>query len=145
VLFVCLGNICRSPMAHGLLDHLVEERGLAGRFVIDSAGTAAYHAGEAPDPRTLDVLARHGIGLSHRARRVRDDDFERFDWLLAMDRANRRDLLARCPEGLEGKVQLTLAPIGGGDVADPYYGGPDGFDHNFRQLRTALDAWLDRW
>jgi protein-tyrosine-phosphatase len=143
VLFVCLGNICRSPMAHGIFAHEVRRRGLQERFAVDSAGTAAYHAGEDPDPRTQAVLRRHGIALRHASRKVRDDDFERFDLILAMDRANHRDLLARCPAAHRPKVRMMLEPLGGGEVGDPYYGGPEGFDVNFRELTEASRAWLD--
>lgn len=144
VLFVCLGNICRSPMAHGIFAHEVRQRGLDDRFEVDSAGTAAYHEGEDPDPRTRQVLAAHGIPLRHAARAVRDSDFERFDLVLAMDRSNLQRLRARCPEAHAHKIHLMLEPVGGGEVADPYYGGPDGFDVNFRELTEASGAWLDR-
>lgn len=144
VLFVCLGNICRSPMAHGLFAHLVAARGLAGRFEIDSAGTAAYHAGELPDPRTLAVLGERGIALDHRARGVADEDFARFHWLIAMDHANLRALRGRCPPEHRGKLHLALEPIGGGEVSDPYYGSAQDFERNFAELERALDAWIDQ-
>ncbi len=143
VLFVCMGNICRSPMAHGVFQHRLRERGLQGEFLVDSAGTHAYHTGERPDPRTLSVLKRHGIDLDHRARQVHADDFERFDWILAMDEDNRRNLLARANGARVDHVRLMLEPIGGGNVEDPYFGGPDGFDVNYRQLTRAVDAWLE--
>lgn len=141
VLFVCLGNICRSPMAHGVMLQRAAARGRA--LHVDSAGTISTHAGERPDPRTLDVLARHGVPLDHRSRRVRDDDFANFDLILAMDHSNRTDLLARCPAEHAHKVRLVLEPIGGGIVKDPYYGGPSGFDLAYEQLTRACDAWLD--
>ncbi len=144
VLFVCLGNICRSPMAEGVFGHLAAERGVAHRFRVDSAGTAAYHVGEPPDRRTLAVLRRHGIALRSVARQVRADDFEDFAWILAMDRSNRDHLLRIAPDHLAHKVHLALDPVGGGDVTDPYYGGPEGFERNFAQLSEALDAWIDR-
>lgn len=143
VLFVCLGNICRSPMAHGLFLHRVAERGLTGRLRADSAGTGAWHAGEPPDPRTLATLRRHGIDLAHRARQVVPEDFVRFDLLLAMDASNHRTLLDRAPPGSRDRVRTVLEPVGGGDVADPYYGGPEGFETNFAQLDRALAAWID--
>ncbi len=144
VLCVCLGNICRSPMAHGILQHQVAQRGLGERVQVDSAGTAAYHTGERPDPRTRDVLARNGIPLDTTARQVRDSDFADFDWVLAMDDANHRDLLRRCPERYRDRVRMVLEPVGGGEVADPYYGGGDGFERNFEQLTAAMEQWLDR-
>ena len=145
VLFVCLGNICRSPMAEGVLQHLVERRGIGDRYRVESAGTAAYHVGEPPDPRTLDVLRRNGIALRSYARQVRDSDFDEFDWILAMDQSNFRTLMRRCPDHRVGRVHKTLELMGGGDVSDPYYGGPDGFDTNYAELVEALEAWLDRW
>ena len=145
VLFVCLGNICRSPMAEGLLQHLVRTRGLGERYRVDSAGTAAYHEGEAPDRRTLAVLRKHGIGLHSRARQVRREDFDEYDWILAMDQSNYRNLMRVCPDHRTDRVHKTLDPVGGGDVQDPYYGGPSGFDDNFAELERALNAWLDRW
>jgi protein-tyrosine-phosphatase len=144
VLFVCLGNICRSPMAQGLFAHLAEQRGLAHRFEVDSAGTAAYHQGEPPDARTVAVLRGRGVALDHRARQVQADDFEAFDWVIAMDAANLRALRGRCPEPLRGRLHLARDPIGGGDVDDPYYGGAEGFERNFEELTRALDAWIDR-
>lgn len=143
VLFVCLGNICRSPMAQGIFAHRAEQ---AGRDLLaDSAGTAAYHLGQHPDRRTLAVLKRHGVFLDHRARQVQDRDFERFDWILAMDTANLQELARRCPEHRRDRLARVLEPVGGGDVADPYYGGTEGFEENFRQLNEAADAWLLRW
>ncbi len=145
VLFVCLGNICRSPMAHGVMLHRVAERGLQGQVQVDSCGTAGYHIGEAPDPRTLDVLARNGIALSHRGRQLQANDLDRFDLILTMDRsnlANARQILG--VDADDPRVRLVLEPTTGEEVADPYYGGPSGFDRNFEQLSEALDIWLDQ-
>ena len=139
ILFVCLGNICRSPMAEGVLLGLIEQRGLSG-IEVDSAGTAAYHAGEPPDPRTREVLERNGSPCRGRARQVRAEDFERFDVIFAMDRSNLRNLQRICPERHAHKVRLVL---GDADVEDPYYGGPEGFQRNYEQLVDALSAWLE--
>ncbi len=131
-------------MAEGIFLQLVEERGVADHFEIESAGTAGYHVGSRPDRRTLEVLERHGVRLDSRSRQVADDDFRRFDYILAMDRSNLRDLERRCPRQHRSKLHLALEPTTGGDVPDPYYGGPRGFDLNYEQLTTALDAWLER-
>ena len=142
VLFVCLGNICRSPMAHGIFADLVERAGLSDELLVDSAGTGAYHIGEPPDRRTLAVLSRHGIQLDHRARQVRDRDFERFDRILAMDTSNLETLRQSCPPSLRDRVHRVLDPVGGGDVGDHYYGGAAGFEQNYQQLSEACAAWL---
>ena len=145
VLFVCLGNICRSPMAEGLLLLELQRRGVEGRFEVESAGTAAYHVGELADRRTRALLERRGLKLRSRARQVCAEDFAHFDAILAMDSSNLRDLEARCPSRYRAKLHRVLEPIGGGDVPDPYYGGPDGFDLNAAQLDAALTQWLERW
>jgi len=144
VLFVCLGNICRSPMAEGIFSQLVADRGVADQFDVESAGTASYHAGSRPDRRTLEVLERHGIHLESRSRQVADIDFDRFDYILAMDRDNLENLQHRCPSEHRHKLHMALSTTTGGDVPDPYYGGPQGFDHNYAQLTAALGAWLER-
>ena len=131
-------------MAEGLFRHKLARRGLADRFRVESAGTAAYHEGEPPDRRTLAVLRKHGIALNSLARKVRADDFHAFDWILAMDSSNLSDLRRSCPDHLSHKLHRTLDSVDGGDVGDPYYGGPAGFDRNFAELDQALDAWLDR-
>jgi len=145
VLFVCLGNICRSPLAHALLVHKIAERGRSDRFEVDSAGTAAYHVGEPPDRRTRDVLADHGVQSLGTARQVTPADFRRFDHLLAMDQQNLHDLRQIAPDGLADRARLALEPTTGGEVPDPYYGGSDGFERVYRLLDEALDAWLERW
>lgn len=145
VLFVCLGNICRSPLAEGLLIELASRRGLEDRLGIDSAGTAAYHVGELADARTRALLASRGIRYQGCARRISDADFEAFDHILGMDVSNVRTLRARCPERHQHKIRKMLEPVGGGDVQDPYYGGEDGFERNARELDRALDAWLVEW
>lgn len=141
VLFVCLGNICRSPMAECVFVGLLEERGLTDRYQVDSAGTSAYHAGEAPDPRTVEVLRRHGMPVRGRSRRVVSEDFSSFDVLFAMDGSNLRELLRQCPQQHEERVQRLLPD--GLDVPDPYYGGADGFDRIHGMIRGALESWLD--
>ena len=137
VLFVCLGNICRSPMADAIARHRYPH------LTVDSAGTGAYHVGEPADPRTLAVLRRHGIPYQGRARQVRRADFEDFELILAMDRSNQRDLLRIAPASRAHQVRLVLEPLGEGrEVGDPYYGGPGGFDRAFEELDEAIGRWL---
>lgn len=146
VLFVCMGNICRSPLAHGLFEDLVEKEGLSGVIVVDSAGTHAYHVGEQPDPRSQQTALRHGIDLSgQRARRVAGTDFDRFDYILAMDRDNFSILDDNCPEEHRHKLSLFMefAPERPErEVPDPYYGGPDGFDRVYDMVEAAAIGLL---
>lgn len=132
ILMVCMGNICRSPLAEGVARQRAAEAGLAEVLEFDSAGTHAYHAGEAPDERSRMVAARAGFDLSNlRARRVAAEDFARFDWILAMDRANLEILQRECPEEYRGKLRLFLDFAEGcaeREVPDPYYGGIEGFE-----------------
>ncbi len=132
VLFVCMGNICRSPTAQGLFLQLLRERGLAERVQVDSAGTHAYHVGKPPDARAQEAALRRGVDLSTlRARKVRPADFAIYDYVLAMDRANLDDLREICPPGQEHKLHLFMefAPhLPYREVPDPYYGGPSGFE-----------------
>ena len=143
VLFVCLGNICRSPMAHGVLQHRLHERGLAHLIDVDSCGTSGYHAGDAPDPRTLAVLRRHGVELHHASRQLHPTDAHTFDLILCADASNVRNSLAILGPAAAPKVHKILAPTTGADVPDPYYGGDSGFDDVFDMLGDALDAWID--
>ncbi len=125
VLFVCMGNICRSPMAEAVFRHLVQEAGLSGRFVIDSAGTGGWHAGEPPHQGTLDVLARHGVSADGQvARQVTKTDFDRFTYIVAMDADNLRDLRRNDPRGCCTRLLLDYAPTTRTrEVPDPYYNG----------------------
>jgi protein-tyrosine phosphatase len=132
VLFVCMGNICRSPTAEGVFRALVAGRGLGGRIAADSAGTHAWHVGDPPDPRTCAAARRRGLDLSGlRARQATADDFRRFDYVLAMDRRNQAALEALRRPGSPARLGLFLdfAPrLGRREMPDPYYGGPDGFE-----------------
>jgi protein-tyrosine phosphatase len=150
VLFVCLGNICRSPLAEGVFRSLVRERGLEDRFLIESAGTGAWHVDQPPDPRSVDIARRHGVSLDgQRARQVRPDDFARFDYVVAMDRANLRALeRLRDQAGQNDRASVVLLrdhdpEPGDGEVPDPYYGGPHGFDDVFDMVRRSAEALLD--
>lgn len=130
ILFVCLGNICRSPAAEGVFRHLVRDAGLTNEFVIDSAGTGAWHAGEPADRRMQHAAASRGIGLSSIARQVVASDFEDYDWILAMDGSNLRHLQRMAHASHHHKIRKFRdfdpdAP--GSDVPDPYYGDADGF------------------
>jgi protein-tyrosine phosphatase len=132
VLFVCLGNICRSPTAEGVFRHLLEQEAPELQVEVDSAGTADYHIGDPPDSRSQRAALGRGIDLSDaRARRVTVEDFTRFDLILAMDRGNLRTLEAMRPERSHARLQLFLeyAPeLGRLEVPDPYYGGASGFE-----------------
>lgn len=146
VLFVCLGNICRSPLAEGVFLHLVEEAGIASDFVVDSAGTGAWHVGERPDPRSIEVAARHGVSLPGRARQVTPEDLRRFDVVVAMDRENLA-ALERLADGTPPRARLHLlrefdAEADGHEVPDPYYGGPGGFERVYRMVHAACRGLL---
>lgn len=147
VLFICLGNICRSPTGEGVFRALVEAEILSDSISIDSAGTAAYHIGEPPDPRSQAAALRRGIDISQQqARRVRADDFEKFDYLLAMDHDNRRNLLDICPPGFEQKIHLMLDFADGSkeqSVPDPYYVGGDGFEVVLDLIENASQGLLE--
>ncbi|ROR32648.1 low molecular weight protein-tyrosine-phosphatase [Inmirania thermothiophila] len=146
VLFVCMGNICRSPTAEGVFRRLLAESPLAGRVRVDSAGTHAYHVGEPPDPRAQAAAAARGIDLAGlRARVVTVADFDRFDHVLAMDRDNLRALERICPPGREDRLRLLMsfAPeTGVEEVPDPYYGGSRGFQHVLDLVEAACRGLL---
>jgi len=147
ILFVCMGNICRSPTAEGVMRALLRDEGLDGTIDIDSAGTGGWHAGEPPDPRATAAAARRGIVLEGAARRVTPADFDRFDLLVAMDRENARHLRALAPDAqARAKVRLLRefdpAADGDLDVPDPYYGGAGGFDHVLDLVEAACRGLL---
>ena len=131
VLFVCLGNICRSPAAEAVFTSMVDEAGLAGEFTIDSAGTGAWHVGEPADARMRQAAERRGVAITSIARQIAREDFDRFDVIVAMDATNASTLTRMAHAGHASKVVLfrDYDPDGPGeDVPDPYYGGPAGFD-----------------
>lgn len=147
VLFVCTGNICRSPTAEGVFKHMVEQAGLAERVLSDSAGTHDYHIGEQPDPRTREAAARRGYDLSPlRGRQVSKKDFDEFDYVLAMDETNRRLLERQCPSQHAHKLKLFLDFAGDPalrEVPDPYYGGAQGFERVLDLVEEASRGLLD--
>ena len=146
VLFVCMGNICRSPTAHGVFRHLVQEAGLSHLVEIDSAGTHAYHIGEAPDKRSAATAKRRGVDLSDlRARQVDLGDLYQFDYVLSMDRDNHSRLMAMAVPEVKEKIRLFLdfAPsLKTREVPDPYYGGNDGFEHVYDLVQAASEGLL---
>ena len=147
VLFVCMGNICRSPTAQGVFRKLLQAQGLEATIEIDSAGTHAYHAGEPPDRRAQETAARRGIDLSDlRARRVGPEDFEYFDYVLVMDQENYHSLSALCPPHHQRKLMLFMdfAPhLRSREVPDPYYGAAGGFEQVFDMVEAAAEGLLE--
>ncbi|MDH2434945.1 low molecular weight phosphotyrosine protein phosphatase [Pokkaliibacter sp. MBI-7] len=145
ILLVCLGNICRSPTAEGVLAKKITQQGLGRRFQVDSAGTAAYHTGESPDRRSCRAAARRGYDLTPlRARQVMPSDFEEFDVILAMDHANLSSLKQNCPAQLQHKLGLFLHyhPDSIEEVPDPYYDGESGFELVLDLVEVAADALI---
>ncbi|SCW71425.1 protein-tyrosine phosphatase [Rhizobium mongolense subsp. loessense] len=145
ILFVCMGNICRSPLAEGVFVHIARQSGLADRFKIDSAGTGGWHQGKPPDRRSIAIARAHGIDITgQRARRVRLKDFEEFDLVLAMDRANIAELRAMAPGA--GNIMLfgDAALQTGEDIPDPYFGGPEGFELIYTRLLAGCIALVDK-
>ena len=147
ILFVCLGNICRSPTAEGVFRQRLSDRGLGERFTVDSAGTGAWHVGHPPDRRARLAAASRGFDISSlRARQVRPEDLETFDYLIAMDHGNHRELVSMAGSGRSHKVRLFMefAHIDGPDeVPDPYYGDDNGFDRAIDLIEAASDGLID--
>ncbi len=146
ILMVCLGNICRSPLAEGILQDKIIKRNLPS--VVDSAGTAAYHVGEPPDPRSKETAAKYGINISHqRARRFEVADFDRFDKIYAMDYSNYSDIIHKARnEEDKKKVEMIMETLYPGkeiDVPDPYYGGDKGFEKVYKMLDSSCELIAD--
>lgn len=148
VLFVCLGNICRSPAAEGAFHALVQKKGLEEQFFIDSCGTSGYHAGELPHPNTRKAARKDGIELTHRSRQFERADFDSFDYIIAMDSSNLSDILQMA--GTESDKQKILkfrrfdpAIEGEPDVPDPYYGGVEGFANVQKIARRTAEGLLE--
>ena len=146
VLFVCMGNICRSPTAHGVFRHKVKENGLDQWVNVDSAGTHNYHPGSPPDERSQAHAAKRGYDLADlRARQIQDDDFEAYDLILVMDRGNLALVQQECPPAHQHKVrrltEFCLA-FNSAEVPDPYYGGVKGFEHVLDLVEDACEGLM---
>ena len=148
VLFVCLGNICRSPLAEGVFRAVAREAGLEHVFEVDSAGTSNYHRGEAPDPRTVETAARRGVRLSHAARQITSQDLHTFDYLLVMDEQNLAKV-RRLAESVRPEAEIHLLrafdaeAAGVREVPDPYFGGADGFEQVHGMVERACRGLLE--
>ena len=147
ILFVCSGNICRSPLGEAIFRHLAEEAGHGDRFEVDSAGTHGWHEGEPADPRARKVGQKHGVAVTSLARPIDSRDFERFDLILAMDRGHLRELRARCPAPLRDRIRLMRefdeTRDGGLDVPDPYYSDEKAFEHVYDLLEGCCRRLLE--
>lgn len=145
ILFVCHGNICRSPLAEGVLRKMAIERGLAARVEVDSAGTSGWHEDEPPDRRSIETGRAYGIDISGlRGRKVKTSDFNTFDLIFAMDRYNLRDLVKIAPHDSSADIHLFMDFVNGEkrDVPDPYYGGMQDFEDVYRMLATGCEKLI---
>lgn len=145
VLFVCLGNICRSPLAEGIMKSKIESAGFADVLTVDSCGTSNYHIGDKPDARTRTNARMNGVELSHLGRQLTIEDLEEFDYILAMDRSNYHNILKlSSAEKYSFKIKLMreFDPEPGDEVPDPYYGGEQGFQDVFDILDRSVDGFI---
>lgn len=146
VLFVCLGNICRSPLAEAVFNHKIKQLHLQHRISADSCGTGDYHIGDQPDPRTIKTAQKNGVEIWHQARQLSAQDLTGFDYLFAMDEQNKRGIL-RLPDAGKHSHKIKLMrefdPQGQGDVPDPYYGTMNDFQHVFEMLDRTLDVFIE--
>ena len=146
ICFVCLGNICRSPTAEGVFQHLINERGLEDYFEVDSAGTSAYHIGESANSKSQRTANEHGITLNSKARQFKQFDLDYFDLILAMDNENLENVRQMANEEQEqkiGRMRDFDPDPGDGEVPDPYYGGPEGFENVFQIVKRSCERLLD--
>lgn len=146
IMFICTGNICRSPLAHAVFQHLVETDNLDQLFEIESSGTTAYHVGEKADSRMRRTASEHGVPINHRSRQLYRKDLADYDLLLTMDSHNYRDTLALCrtdEEREKVKMFRDYDPEGQGDVPDPWYGGAEGFETVWTIVRRTSESLLD--
>ena len=140
VLMVCLGNICRSPLAQGIFQDLITDQNIK----VDSAGTANYHTGASPDPRSIEIAAKNGIDISHQqARQFVVEDFDQFDYIYVMDHSNLQNVL-RLARSDQDRAKVRLL-FGNAAIEDPYYGGKDGFSIVFDKIQKACQQILDQW
>lgn len=148
ILFVCLGNICRSPAAEGIFRHLVAQRHLSHDFFIDSAAIGSWHIGDLPDPRMRRCGSRHGYTFDSRARQLTSDDFDQFDYIIGMDFDNLRAIKAKARREEDEKKVLLMADFlrhhDSATIPDPYYGDDRDFDHVVELLEDACESLLDR-
>ncbi len=148
VLFVCLGNICRSPMAEGLFLDLIEKENISDKFEVDSAGTSGHHVGERADRRMRMTAESHGVELPSRSRQIKPNDLYTYDYILAMDRSNLRNIEALQHAGKPATAKILLMrkfdhEANGLDVPDPYYGGQDGFEDVYQMLQRSNIEFLE--
>ncbi len=146
ILFVCLGNICRSPMAKAILQEKIRKNNLQDHIYADSCGTGHWHVGENADPRTISTLAKHKIPIKHKARQIRKQDITEFDYILCMDKNNKEQVLAMFPEA-KNKTFLIRefdAEEPGADVPDPYWDSSDGFQKVYEMLDRSIENFLKR-
>jgi protein-tyrosine phosphatase len=147
VLFVCLGNICRSPLAEAIFKHKIKQNGLEDQFEVDSCGTGNYHIGSQPDPRTIANAKKNGVPIDHCARQLSSGDLEYYDYILAMDSSNLKNILALPKSDLYADKICLMRDFdpakNGHEVPDPYFGNEDGFDHVFEILDRTLDNFLE--
>ena len=146
VLFVCMGKICRSPMAEGMFRKAIQDAGLDRHVEADSAGTQGYHVGSAPDPRAQQAIRQRGVDISQlRGRQVSNEDFERFDYILVMDGDNYNRLVQRAPAHHHDKIRRLMSfsrKFPNLDVVDPYYGGAQGFEENLDMIEDAVQGLI---
>ena len=142
--FACLGNICRSPMAEAVFRSLLEQRGLSHEWLVDSSAVESYNIGSHPDPRTLATLQQHGLNSGHVARRVTQEDFHQFEYILCFDQENMRDLGRLRPAGSRATLRLLGSYLEeGGVVQDPYYSDDDAFEQTYKLCLTMCTAFLE--
>lgn len=148
ILFVCLGNICRSPTAHGIFQKMIDEAGLQEKFQVDSCGTGSWHIGHHPDERMQKAALKKGYDLSTlTARKLALKDFKQFDYILAMDTRNLADIIKLAPDQYKGRIQLFLDYADDKnllEVPDPYYGGEQGFEHVVNLIESGCEGLFDK-